>query len=109
MNISKQTKRTLLVAASIIGGVVIMNVTGCQSSSSESAASTQPLLGFIPPAPDQSGAQLWSDNCARCHNLRPPGEFSPRQWGVIVQHMRMRANLTGQEARKITEFLQASS
>jgi hypothetical protein len=109
MNMTKQTKRNVLVAASLLGGIAAMNIVGCQSDAQKSAASTQPLFGFIPPAPERSGAELWSDNCSRCHNLRPPGEFSPKQWGVIVQHMRSRANLTGEEERKITEFLQASS
>jgi len=53
--------------------------------------------------------QLWSDNCGRCHNVRPPEEFSGAQWEVLVHHMRTRANLTGAEAREIVKFLQASS
>ena len=57
---------------------------------------------------DKPGAQLWSDNCSRCHNMRPPQGFSDTQWETIVHHMRLRANLTGVEARKITEFLKAS-
>ena len=56
----------------------------------------------------RTGAQLWSDNCARCHNARPPQSFSDAQWQAVVHHMRLRADLTGQEQRKITEFLQAA-
>ena len=58
--------------------------------------------------PQRSGAQLWADNCSRCHNIRPPQSFSDTQWQTITHHMRLRANLTGEETRKITEFLQAS-
>jgi cytochrome c5 len=57
----------------------------------------------------RSGAQIWSETCSRCHNLRPPQSFSSAQWATIVHHMRVRANLTGQEARTVTEFLQASN
>ena len=57
----------------------------------------------------QSGAQLWADNCARCHNMRPPPSYSDAQWQAVVHHMRLRANLTGGEARSITAFLQASN
>jgi len=56
----------------------------------------------------RSGAQLWSDNCARCHNARPPQSYSDAQWQAVVHHMRLRADLTGQEQRKITEFLEAA-
>ena len=88
---------------------------GCQSTQNPSAGSgvvpaTQPgSFALFGPPPQQSGAELWADNCARCHNLRPPEEFSGAQWATIVHHMRLRANLTGQEEREITKFLQASS
>jgi len=55
----------------------------------------------------KAGAQLWAENCSRCHNIRPPQGFSDSQWQAITHHMRLRANLTGEETRKITEFLQA--
>jgi len=60
------------------------------------------------PAPE-GGAQLWAENCSRCHNLQPPQRYSNAQWDVVVLHMRQRANLTGQDARLITRFLQASN
>ncbi len=55
------------------------------------------------------GVKLWADNCARCHNMRDPREFRDDQWHVIVSHMRVRAGLTGQDARDIRAFLQASN
>jgi len=57
---------------------------------------------------EKAGAQLWAENCSRCHNIRPPQSFSDAQWQAVVHHMRLRADLTGEEQRKITEFLQAS-
>lgn len=55
------------------------------------------------------GAGLWADNCARCHNMRDPKEFRDDQWQVIVSHMRVRAGLTGQDARNIRAFLQSAN
>jgi len=72
-------------------------------------------VGCAPVAPGEEevstarGAQLWSQNCGRCHNFRDPKEFSDERWAVIVRHMRMRAALTGEEQRAITEFLQAAN
>lgn len=57
----------------------------------------------------KKGAELWSQNCARCHNLRPPDERSDRGWEIIVAHMRLRANLTGADARAIEEFLKSGN
>jgi mono/diheme cytochrome c family protein len=55
------------------------------------------------------GAQVWASNCTRCHNVRDPKEFNDREWQVIVSHMRIRAGLTGQEARDTLEFMQQSN
>jgi hypothetical protein len=55
-----------------------------------------------------TGEQLWSNNCLRCHNIRPSTMYGNAQWDVIVHHMRLRANITGQEQRAIVEFLKSS-
>ena len=55
-----------------------------------------------------SGEELWSNNCLRCHNIRPPTMYNDAQWNVIVHHMRLRANITGQEQRAIVEFLKSA-
>jgi len=55
------------------------------------------------------GAKAWADNCARCHNMRDPGEYRDTLWRPVVAHMRVRAGLTGQQARDILTFLQASN
>ena len=53
----------------------------------------------------KSGAQLWSENCQRCHNTPSPSTFSPEQWETIGMHMQSRALLTDLEKNKIVEFL----
>jgi len=53
------------------------------------------------------GAKTWAENCARCHNMRNPNELRDDQWRASVAHMRVRANLTGQEARDVLAFLEA--
>ena len=57
----------------------------------------------------KGGAELWGQNCARCHNMRSPSAYSDKQWEVIAQHMRVRANLTAEETRKILEFLKSGN
>jgi cytochrome c2 len=57
----------------------------------------------------KSGAQLWAENCNRCHNIRSPSQFSPAQWEVVMRHMRVRANLTSEEHKKILEFLKSGT
>lgn len=55
------------------------------------------------------GAKTWSENCGQCHNIRDPKELRDDQWRAAVAHMRVRANLTGPEARDVLAFLQESN
>ena len=57
----------------------------------------------------RGAAQLWSENCGRCHNVRTPSAYSDTQWEVIALHMRVRANLTAEEHRTILAFLKSSN
>ncbi len=58
---------------------------------------------------DKSGAQLWGENCMRCHNAPPATMYNDDQWKTIVTHMQVRANITKTEADKVLEFLQTSN
>jgi hypothetical protein len=71
------------------------------ATESAGAASSDSYMGL-------TGEELWSNNCLRCHNIRPPTMYGNAQWDVIVHHMRLRANITGQEQRAIVEFLKSS-
>ena len=54
---------------------------------------------------DKSGAQLWAENCQRCHNIPSPASYTAEQWETIGMHMQTRAMLTTQERKKIVDFL----
>ena len=60
-------------------------------------------------AETKSGAQLWGENCLRCHNAPSPETFSDTEWDVAIMHMRIRANLTEYEAVKIADFLKTAN
>ncbi len=56
------------------------------------------------------GAQLWSENCLRCHNAPDPADYSDEQWEVIGVHMKLRANsLTDMEVSKVVEFMKSAN
>ena len=71
--------------------------------------STTGQSGQLAAGTGKSGAQLWAENCVRCHNIRSPSSLSPAQWEVALMHMRVRANLTPEEHKKILEFLKSGS
>ena len=94
----------------IIGVVALYVLIGlvCKSLLAEEQKSTTPAVTAKEwVAPSKGGAQLWSENCMMCHNLRSPSTFSSKQWEIVVQHMRVQANLTAEESKKILEFLKS--
>ena len=69
-----------------------------------------PALGSAQAAaPVAEGARVYGDMCGRCHNPRSPLEHTDRQWVSIVNHMRVRANLTGDQTRAVLAFLQSTN
>ena len=95
--------------------VVPLAMMGCQNGNPaaeqatvEDSAALQEASAAAE-APYKGGAQLWSENCMRCHNLRQPQERSDREWEAIVFQMRVRANLTAEEHRSILQFLKAAN
>src|SRR5215467_776016 len=47
--------------------------------------------------------QAYKSNCTRCHAEVP--KLNPRQTNTIVRHMRVRANITHDEAEAILQYL----
>ena len=90
-------------------------MAGCSGAppAKRMAAASKPVgvwpLAIKDPAANESGAQIWAENCMRCHELRSPRQYTPAQWSVIVQFMRLKAGLTGEQARKVLAFLKSAS
>ena len=109
---TKLTRGALLLGSwAAVAGLVI---AGCQTARSpdamaSTAPGTAPAKAAAPAKAEKGGAELWAETCAHCHNLRSPSTYGPAQWEVAVYDMRVRAHLTGEEQRKILEFLKAAS
>lgn len=58
---------------------------------------------------EKNGAQLWSENCVRCHYAPSPSDYSDQQWELIGTHMQVRALITESEKDKIVEFLNSAN
>lgn len=58
---------------------------------------------------EKSGAQLWGEVCNRCHIAPSPADYNDTDWQTISLHMRVRANLTEKESKKIEEFLKSAN
>ncbi|MHC4443281.1 MAG: cytochrome c [Planctomycetota bacterium] len=105
---------TTIVAGAMLAALFFS--VGCQNTlltkddSVAMAPTTQPTGEELVVAEHlKGGAQMWAENCMRCHNLRHPRERSDREWDLIVHQMRVRGNLTEIEHREILKFLQAAN
>ncbi len=83
--------------------LLVLTAAGCRGAAKdESTGSDEPVSAG-------GGALLWEQNCGRCHYYRTPKQRSDGEWAIIVHHMRVRANLTADEHRKILRFLQSAN
>ncbi|MEO8086091.1 MAG: cytochrome c [Bacteroidota bacterium] len=82
-------KKVIIIIAFIISGSALL-LSSC--------APTQKIT-------DKSGAQLWGENCNRCHSAPSQDQYSKDQWTIIGTHMKLKAGITNDEEKKIVAFL----
>src|SRR5262245_56081592 len=110
----------LIVETSVECAIVVLLAVSACSTSNQDQIDDQALERTsdeaFAPEPDRtndiaqmSGSQLWEAYCARCHYMRPPRWYSDTEWDVAMLHMRIQLNLTGDEQRKIRDYLQAAN
>ena len=107
-----KTKNISLLAGAALLAVAAVSITlsGCALSGTKTnAGPANKLASSSKAASGKGGSQLWAENCARCHNIRPTTSYSDVQWDVTMLHMRVRANLTAEEHKKILEFLKSAN
>ena len=95
-------------------GAIIIVAAGCQNQgdmASRAQEAAMPAAQQSVPGlkPSKGGAELWTQNCLPCHNVRSPSAYSDADWGIVMQHMRIRANLTASDADTITKFLTSAN
>jgi len=98
-----KTYKTLKITVLIIGLFVI--AIAC--SSTEKSTYTKMDSNNI--VYTKSGAQLWGENCIRCHSIPSPSSYNDTDWETIGLHMKVRANLTSVESKKIFGFLKSAN
>ncbi|WP_339667174.1 hypothetical protein [Maribacter arcticus] len=81
-------------------------VVSCSSTKDKYTAVTDVEDEFVM---EKSGAQLWGETCNRCHLAPSPADYNDTDWETISLHMRIRANLTENESKKILEFLKSAN
>lgn len=127
------TRRLWTMTAAVATGGMMLIVIGCQSSPSgrdgcrsciTRGATPEEQTGAVaattgdassaatnaetcPPSYEDrlTGGKVFDMYCAACHNARALGERPFASYQNAATHMRVRANLTGEEYRKLMDFL----
>lgn len=84
-------KKIAILLTMVVGFAFVISFAGCKASAEIAS---------------KSGAQLWGENCRRCHNAPDPSTHSDENWVTVGMHMQTRALLTNTERDKIVAFLQ---
>ena|ERR1700719_2903766 len=129
MNKSKQLKALVqttfasAIAAMVIGGLASTlyfaeQISAAPPPNTDSASSQTNSVETKTGSTDTNkvvvkrqltGAELYSIHCNRCHAERYPTERTAAQWKTIMLHMQVRANVPGQQAKLILQYLQDNS
>ena len=79
---------------------------------SKSAVATAPPPPPEAPAPAKvltaeaaAGKDLYQNNCAKCHKLFAPSEFSKEDWGPILVRMQPKARLDDSQMANISNYI----
>jgi hypothetical protein len=108
---NKKTCHFGLIIGLVSLAALFLLIAGCASPPAAGDPASPTAEQSVPPGEESAkgSAQLWSENCMRCHNMRSPSSYSDAEWEVAMQHMRLRAGLTAEEHRRILEFLQSAN
>lgn len=103
------SNRHLSLWGVVIVALAVAILAGCKSDTKSATAPSPTTQPMAKAESAKGGAQLWAENCNRCHNVRSPASFSDAEWDVAVMHMRLRVPLTAQAQRSIVEFLKSGN
>lgn len=91
----------------VMGAGVSVAIADDESATSAKAEKQSSSTTAKKPALD--GAKVYAWNCGSCHSERWPKERSDAEWDTIMTHMRVRANMTADQAEAVLRYLKENN
>jgi cytochrome c5 len=89
----------ILAIATLTSAAALSQTPNTPAPSNSTPAKQPARINAAPP----DGGKKFDANCGRCHSN--PENLNPRITGTILRHMRVRANLSAQDAQDILRYL----
>ncbi|HEX9981151.1 MAG TPA: cytochrome c [Flavobacterium sp.] len=100
----------LILAAAIISAFIYSCSPKMTAGGSSKVAETKPEDQLVVHSIEETekifeGAELFKNNCATCHKLYAPKDYTREQWQPIVKRMQRKARLDDVQGDNIYAFL----
>ena len=79
------------------------NAPTASANETRPAAVKTPATAMTPELAEGKG--LYENNCAKCHKLYAPSDFSSEEWKPIVARMQKKAHLDDLQGQKIYNYV----
>ena len=53
----------------------------------------------------EQGKIMFQDNCAKCHKLFSPSDFTKAEWGPILMRMQPKAHLDNEQIALVSDYV----
>src|SRR6516225_8810746 len=113
---SKRSIYLLSCLGSMLAIGAVVPIVGCQNTPIDTSEYAQGPAPLRMPSPERegedcgyegslTGGQVFTNYCAACHNARSLAERPFSNYKNVAAHMRVRANMTGQEYAVLMEWM----
>lgn len=89
--------KTRILALAIVGMVIYSCSKKLVIPSGEEKRGLTPELA--------EGKTLFVNNCAKCHNLKNPNNYTTEEWKPILLRMQKKAKISDEEREKIQNYV----
>ena len=89
--------KTKILAIAVVGFVI------CSCSKKLIIPSGEEKKGLTPELAE--GKDLFVNNCAKCHSLKNPNNYTAEEWKPILDKMAKRAKISDAEKEKVYKYV----
>lgn len=95
--------KTKIITAIALVSVFLYSCGGSKSVPSTSTTETVKKMELTPALAEGKG--LYENNCAKCHVLHEPAEYTAEKWTGILKWMQPKAKITDEQRTTIYNYL----